>query len=428
MRKKVLVRAPVLTRSGYGEHGRFVIRALRSRPELFEVYVIPINWGETGWLTENNEERSWLDERIKQTATYGEQGGQFDISIQVTIPNEWQGMAPINIGVTAGIETTKVAPVWLEKANMMDKIITISEHSKQSFVNTVYEGMNSQTRQPMILKCEKDVNIVHYPVKTFDNLPELKLNLDYDFNYLAMAQAGPRKNLENMIRWFTEENIDQKVGLVLKTFIKNESVIDRAHTENMVSSILSTYPDRKCKVYLVHGEMSDAEIHSLYVHPKIKCLVSATHGEGFGLPLFEAAYSALPVVAPGWSGQCDFLYTPYQGKDLKKKKSKKMQPYFSEVDFTMGPVPQAAVWDGVLQADSMWCYPQEGSFKMKLRNVRKDHKKWKKKALTLQKWILENFKEESMYDKFVNLVDDGKEPIDLKSWFDELETEVVEHV
>ncbi len=422
MRKKIIVRAPVLTRSGYGEHGRFVIRALRSRPELFEVYVIPINWGETGWLTENNEERSWLDERIKQTATYGEQGGQFDISIQVSIPNEWQGMAPINIGVTAGIETTKVAPVWLEKANMMDKIITISEHSRQSFVDTVYEGMNSQTRQPMTLRCEKDVNIVHYPVKTFDNLPELDLNLDYDFNYLAMAQAGPRKNLENTIRWFVEENIDQKVGLVLKTFIKNESVIDRSHTENMVSSILNTYPDRKCKVYLVHGEMSDAEIHSLYVHPKIKCFISATHGEGFGLPLFEAAYSALPVVAPGWSGQCDFLYTPYQGKDLKKKKSKKLQPYFSEVDFTMGQVPQAAVWDGVLQADSMWCYPKEGSFKMKLRNVRKDHKKWKKKALTLQKWILENFKEESMYEKFVDLVHKN-EDFDVENWLDGLNIE-----
>jgi len=422
LRKKIIVRAPVLTRSGYGEHGRFVIRALRSRPELFEVYVIPINWGETGWLTENNEERSWLDERIKQTATYGEQGGQFDISIQVSIPNEWQGMAPINIGVTAGIETTKVAPVWLEKANMMDKIITISEHSRQSFVDTVYEGMNSQTRQPMTLRCEKDVNIVHYPVKTFDNLPELDLNLDYDFNYLAMAQAGPRKNLENTIRWFVEENIDQKVGLVLKTFIKNESVIDRSHTENMVSSILNTYPDRKCKVYLVHGEMSDAEIHSLYVHPKIKCFISATHGEGFGLPLFEAAYSALPVVAPGWSGQCDFLYTPYQGKDLKKKKSKKLQPYFSEVDFTMGQVPQAAVWDGVLQADSMWCYPKEGSFKMKLRNVRKDHKKWKKKALTLQKWILENFKEESMYEKFVDLVHKN-EDFDVENWLDGLNIE-----
>jgi hypothetical protein len=422
LRKKVLVRAPVLTRSGYGEHGRFVIRALRSKPELFEVYVIPVNWGETGWLTENNEERIWLDERIKQTTIYGEQGGQFDISIQVTIPNEWESLAPFNIGVTAGIESTKVAPVWLEKANRMDKIITISEHSKNSFLGTVYQGMNSQTKQPMTLKCEKDINVVHYPVKTYDNLPELKLNLDYDFNYLAMAQAGPRKNLENTIRWFVEENIDQKVGLVIKTFIKNESVVDRAHTEDMLLSVMKAYPDRKCKVYLLHGEMSDAEIHSLYVHPKIKCMISATHGEGFGLPLFEAAYNALPVLAPGWSGQCDFLYAPNQ-----KEKNKKLQPYFSEVDYTLGPILQNAVWEGVLQKDSMWCYPQEGSFKMKLRGVRKNYKKWKNKALALQKWILKNFEEELVYKKFVDLIDDGKEPVDLKSWFDELEAEVVEH-
>tara|TARA_R100001377_G_C3162829_1_gene100276 strand:- start:319 stop:834 length:516 start_codon:yes stop_codon:yes gene_type:complete len=168
--------------------------------------------------------------------------------------------------------------------------------------------------------------------------------------------------------------------------------------------------------------MSDAEIHSLYVHPKVKCLISATHGEGFGLPLFEAAYSALPIVAPGWSGQCDFLYTPYQGEDLKKKKSKKMQPYFSQVDFTMGPVPQNAVWEGVIQADSMWCYPQEGSFKMRLRNVRKDHKKWKKKALTLQKWILENFKEEMLYKKFTDLIYERKE-FDVENWLEDLSVE-----
>ena len=99
----------------------------------------------------------------------------------------------------------------------------------------------------------------------------------------------------------------------------------------------------------------------------------------------------------------------------------------SEVDFTMGPVPQAAVWDGVLQADSMWCYPQEGSFKMKLRNVRKDHKKWKKKALTLQKWILENFKEESMYEKFVeNIVNKEEKVTDVNAWLKELESDIVE--
>ena len=64
---------------------------------------------------------------------------------------------------------------------------------------------------------------------------------------------------------------------------------------------------------------------------------------------------------------------------------------------------------------------------MKLRGVRKNYKKWKNKALALQKWILKNFEEELVYKKFVDLIDDGKEPVDLKSWFDELEAEVVEH-
>ena len=119
--------------------------------------------------------------------------------------------------------------------------------------------------------------------------------------------------------------------------------------------------------------MSDEEMHSLYVHPKIKALVSLTHGEGYGLPIFEAAYSALPVVTVGWSGQCDFLYAPYKGKDKKKKGSR--VPHFSEVDYTLGPVP--------------------------MRQIRKQYPKWKKKADTLQKWLLDNFTMEKQCKRFV---------------------------
>ena len=397
MRKKVLVRGPVLTRSGYGEHARFVCRALRAKEDLFDVYINPINWGQCGWITEDNEERAWLDDRIKKTALYAEKGGQFDISVQVTIPNEWARMAPVNIGVTAGIETTKVAPVWLERANMMDKVIVVSEHAKFGFIYTTYHGQNSQTGQAMVLKNEVPVDVVHYPVKEFDPVVDFELDLDYDFNYLVVAQKGPRKNLENTIKWFVEENIDQKVGLVVKTFIATNSVQDRMHTEKMLSGILSEYPDRKCKIYLLHGDVTDEEIHSLYNHPKIKCVVSATHGEGFGLPLFEAAYSALPVIAPGWSGQCDFLYA-----NIDKKKGKK--PYFCQVEYNMGPVNQQAVWEGVITADSMWCHPKEESFKACLRQVRKNYKKWKKKAESLQKWILENFESTMMHERMADCI------------------------
>ncbi len=58
----------------------------------------------------------------------------------------------------------------------------------------------------------------------------------------------------------------------------------------------------------------------IYRHPQIKAIVTTTHGEGFGLPLFEAAYNELPVVAPNWSGHVDFLYAPKKDKKGKVKK------------------------------------------------------------------------------------------------------------
>jgi len=403
LRKKILVRGPCLTRSGYGEHARFVIRSLKTRQDIFDIYVIPVNWGQTGWTAEDSEERRWLDEKIKDTAVHIQQKGQFDVSLQVTIPNEWEQLAPINIGVTAGIETTKVAPVWLEKANIMDKIITISEHSMWGFTNTTYQGKNSHTGMPMTLACHTPVKIAHYPAKIYESLPDLKLDLDFDFNFLAVAQQGPRKNLENTIKWFVEENIDQKVGLIIKTFIKNGAIIDREHTERMLSIILDKYPERKCKVYLLHGDLTDAEMHSLYKHPQIKAMVSLTHGEGFGLPLFEAAYSALPIIAPGWSGQRDFLYAPLKG-NKKKKAGSKRHPYFAEVDYDIAQVSPDAAWEGVIESDASWCYPNEGSYKMRLRQVRKQYSKWQKKAAVLQDWVLKNFEEQAASAKIANEV------------------------
>ena len=117
MKNKILLKGPVLSQSGYGEQARFALRALRSREDIFDIYIVPIPWGKTGWINYDNEERAWIDERIRATQMHNQQGGTFDASVQVTIPNEWENLAPVNIGYTAGIETTKVAPIWLQKAN-----------------------------------------------------------------------------------------------------------------------------------------------------------------------------------------------------------------------------------------------------------------------------------------------------------------------
>lgn len=400
MRQKILIRGPVLSQSGYGEQARFALRAIRSREDIFDIYIIPTVWGQTGWVSLANEERTWIDQNIARTHIHTEQGGQFDISLQVTIPNEWERLAPVNIGYTAGIETTKVAPVWLQKANEMDKIIVVSNHSKEVFDNTKYQGQNPQTGQVVDLVCNTPIEVVNYPVRIFEK-ENVKLNLDYNFNYLAISQWGPRKNFDNLINWFIEENFDQEVGLVVKTSIKNNSIIDRAETENRLQQILSKHENRKCKVYLLHGDLSEEEMTGLYQNRKIKCLISTTHGEGYGLPLFEAAYNGLPVVVPGWSGHCDFLYM--------KSRSDKRKPMFASVEYELKNVQPQAVWNGVIQADSQWAFPQEASFKRRLREVRTDYTKFKKNAKTLQKYLVENFTEEIKYKEFVESVIDNEE-------------------
>ena len=391
-KKKILVIGPVLSMSGYGFQARFALEALKSQEEKYDIYVQPIGWGKTGWLWRDNEFRDWMDDRITETQVLIQKRELFpDISLQITIPNEWKRIAPVNIGYTAGIETTKVSPVWIQKANEMDKVIVVSNHSKQVFENTKPKLTHPQTGEEVKLELTTPIEVVNYPVRYFEPEDIPGLNLDYNFNFLAVAQWSPRKNLENTIRWFVEEFVDQKVGMVVKTSIATNSITDRNYTEKRLGALLSEYPDRKCKVYLLHGDMSDEQMTSLYQNDNIKALVNIGHGEGYGLPIFEAAYNALPVVSVGWSGQLDFL--TQKGKNM-----------FAEVNYTLQPVQPQAVWPGVIEKDSMWAYADQGSYKMTLRKMKKEYAKNKRRAEKLKTIIEKEFTSEKMYEQFANHV------------------------
>ncbi len=399
-KKKILVVAPVLSQSGYGEQSRFALRALRSREDLFDIYIHPIPWGKTGWIWESNEFREWMDERIVKTSVLLSQKQLLaDISLQITIPNEWKKIAPVNIGYTAGIETSKVAPVWLQKGNEeIDKILVVSQHAKETYKNTVAMATNSQTGQQIQYRLGTPIEVVHEMTERADPEP-FDIDLDYDFNFLTLSQWSPRKNFENTITWWVEEFIDQEVGLVVKTSLMSNSIIDRQHTNEKLKALLSKYPNRKCKVYLLHGDLTSGQMTSLYNNEKVKALVNIAHGEGFGLPMFEAAREALPIVTVGWSGHLDFL--SYNGNNM-----------FQEVEYVLQPVQQESVWPGVIEADSLWTYADQGSYKMALRDTYKNYTKVKNRAKELQALLLENFNEEILYKGFCEAVHEDDEVSD----------------
>jgi glycosyltransferase involved in cell wall biosynthesis len=407
MKKKVLLVGPLLTRSGYGEQARFALRSLRSREDLFEIFIRPITWGQTSWITDDNEERRWIDQTIEKTIGYVHQGGQFDISIQTTIPNEFQNLATKNIGYTAGIETTLPAPLWVSQCNSMDGVIVVSNHSKNILEAARFEGVDEATGEKVSLESTARFDAVNYPVKTFENLPDLNLQLETSFNFLTVAQFGPRKDLESTIKWFLQEFANDDVGLVVKTNVAKNSTMDRNLCFQNIKEMINqaALENKKCKIYLLHGNLSDEEMHALYVQENIHALVAIPHGEGFGLPLFEAAYSGLPVVSIGWSGQCDFLYD----RQIPPK------AHFYEVGFDIRPVSAEAVWEDVIVKEAGWAYAREGSFKEQLRKCYNDIQNNVEDSIALNaceraKQLSEDFSEETMYAQFVSCIhDENKE-------------------
>jgi len=400
MKKKILVTGPILTASGYGEQSRFALRALRSREDLFDIYIHPTAWGQCGWIHEDNEERAWIDSLALKTSQYIQATNgqpQYDMSLQITIPNEWKKLAPINIGYTAGIESNKISPHWIQPSNQMDKIVVVSNFAKKGFENGIYTATDQRTGQQIPnFKVNIPIEVINYPVKQVTP-KEINLELTTDFNFLTIAQMGPRKNLGNTIQWFLEEfKNDPNAGLVCKTHMAGASHIDREFAITNIHNIINNHKDAKCKVYLLHGDMTEEEMVGLYTHPKIKALISLSHGEGYGLPIFEAAYCGLPVITTEWSGPTDFMYCP--------NKEGKIKPHFARVNFTLQPVQQEAVWSGVLEKDTMWAFPTALSAKEQMREVYKNWDRFRGQAKRLASYITTEFAKDKIYQQFIDSI------------------------
>ena len=234
------ISCPIDTYSGYGARSRDLVRAIIAT-DKYDVKIIPQMWGNTPWnFIVDNPEWEFLSQHIW---TQPQLPKQPEIWMQITIPSEFQSVGKYNIGVTAGIETTLSPGDWIEGCNRMNLVLTSSEHSKKTFLDTVLQKVDQRTNQPIgEAKIEKPIEVlfegvdinVYKPLDKVDSFSEIT-NIKEKFAFLFVGHwingdlGEDRKNVGLLIKMFYEvfKNKKDKPVLILKTSQMGSSYLDR---------------------------------------------------------------------------------------------------------------------------------------------------------------------------------------------------------
>lgn len=380
----VVLRGAVLTQSGYGVHTRMIARYLLNLHDAgkIELRLNPTRWGETPWYIDREALGGFIGRLMELSV---DDKKQFDVSFQVQLPNEWDpNLGKTNIGITAGVETDRCNPNWIQAINRMSMVIVPSKHVLESF----------KTTGPIHVKTV--VIPESFPDCFLQSPPDVDFQIEPEFNFLVVGQLtsndpkSDRKRLHDTIQWLVEAFAgDSTTGIVLKMNAGNSSRLDRAVCERMLRQYFKLRVNDFPKITLVHGMLSDEEMLALYKHPKIGAYVTCTRGEGFGLPILEAAATGLPIIATDWSGHLDFLS---KGKFIK-------------LIHALKPIPDSRCDDNIFMKGTCWAEVNKEDFKTKALKLRKSNFLPKQWAKELQEEILKTHSYEAishLYDDVLN--------------------------
>jgi glycosyltransferase involved in cell wall biosynthesis len=375
--------------------------------DKYDIKIIPLRWGNTpqNQVDGETEFGKWMLERVITSVEE-----KPDVFIQVSVANEFEPKGHYSIGVTAGVETTIAPKDFIDGCNKMDLIIVPSNFTKQVLTTTVYQQQNQQTGEivgesKMIKPCEVlfegvDLDIFNKGLQKNRDTIDILENVKEDFNFLIVGHwlkgslGQDRKDIGMAIKTFATVfqylPNDKRPGLIVKTSHAGFSVIDREATREKIDAVLKTFGDKAPSVYLIHGDMEEADMSNLYHHSKVKAMISFAKGEGYGRPMAEFTLTGKPIIASGWSGQMDFLPPEY---------SVLLEGQMTQVDESAA--------DQFCMKEAQWFTVNYSNAANKIYDVYKNYNTYLSKSAGLRENTLKNFTLDAMNIKFAQILDNN---------------------
>ena len=285
----IIWNGPLLDPSGYGKCARDYVKSLHEH--FKNVYVQPVRYF-------NGDPKSYLDKETltllnhlmlnKDTVT-----SDF-VHVEHKTPSVFTSInCKKSVGYTVW-ETDRIPVLYTGYINMKDEIWTASEFSRQALKDS---GISIPIYVvPHIIDTEKF------------NTPDDYERPDNKVRFFFNGEFTSRKGVDTLIKAFLKAfDKEDKVVLYLKTYLLNRNENSKNH-EYIRNAIDKWSDDIKPfdppKIFFTDSILTDDSLPVLY--RTVDVFVSATRGEGFGIPIAEAMASKNIVIVPDKGGHMDF--------------------------------------------------------------------------------------------------------------------------
>lgn len=211
-------------------------------------------------------------------------------------------------------ETNSIPQPWVSHTVAVDFVWVPSEFNRQSFTTG---GVNTSKLEVL----SESIDLLHFDPATTSHKPYSSSSFQSTgltspdtlpnpakFNFLSVFKWESRKNWKTLIEAFYEEFSSAEDVKDVKLYIRssmdpnNEHELEQWRTAYLTSK-QKTAADLP-QIEFLNRFVPYSKLPKLY--KGASAYVTATHGEGWGLPIMEAMSMGLPVIATNWSGITQF--------------------------------------------------------------------------------------------------------------------------